>query len=545
MSDDQDGFIVSYQIAGKPKTVRLRKERVVIGRSPSSDLVIPEERISRQHATIFKDGAKWVIFDMGSANGTSVNEKPIVKCELENGDVIGLGELRASFELPNALSSAVHQVQFDRTKEKRNKTAILNMADLSVVSSVIETKTAKPDDGNKAAAWAVSLFNQAAQAMLSGGNLEEVFEKVLDLVFQNLPIERGVIATYTEEDGLKPRVFKSRDGSADQIRISESIVNEVITKQQAILVSDVLADERFGAEASIMAMQISSAMCAPMYNHGCVTGVIYCDSTSARKSFTKEQLRLLSTLSIFAAIATERRSLEDEFAREQRKRERLEKYNSPAVVDRIVRDASLSQPIVDMIAEERTVTMVFSDLIGFTSISEHMEPQEVAQLLNAIFERLTDAVFLFEGTLDKYMGDGMMAFFGAPVVQDDHAARAIRAGLLMQKGLEELNRDMGFPTPVGMRVGINTGPVVVGDIGSPKRRDYTVIGDAVNIASRLESSVSKEGEVIVGEATYEACKDLFEFVPLGKKSLKGKELNVETYRVVKEITLPGNETDTP
>ncbi len=536
MADGQDGFVLSYQMRGKPTTIQLDKDRIVMGRSPSSDLVIPEERISRQHATIYREGRDWIVFDMGSANGTSVNGKPIVKAKLQHRDVIGLGELRITFELPSALTSGVHQVQIDHSRERRNKTAILNMADLSLISSIVETKAAEPEDGNKAAAWAISLFNQAAQAMLAGGDLDELLEKVLELVFQNLPVERGVIASYDAEEGLRPRVFKSRkNDSNEKIRISESIVNEVIEKQQAILVSDVLADERFGAEASIMAMQISSAMCAPMYKDGRITGVIYCDSSASRKNFTKEQLRLLSTLSIFAAIATERTSLEEDVAREQRKRERLEKYNSPAVVDRIVKGATTCQPAMDMIAEERAVTIVFSDLIGFTTISEHMAPQEVAQLLNAIFERLTDSIFLFDGTLDKYMGDGMMAFFGAPLDQEDHAARAIRAGLLMQKGLAELNQIVGFEKPVGMRVGINTGPVVAGDIGSPKRRDYTVIGDAVNIASRLESSVAKEGDVVVGKATYEECKDLFEFEALGEKALKGKDLLVECYRVLREI----------
>ncbi|MFT7618695.1 MAG: adenylate cyclase [Planctomycetota bacterium] len=535
MANDADSFVLSYQIGGKPQTSKVTKDRVVIGRSPSSDLVIAEEKISRQHATIFREGRQWIIFDMDSANGTTINEKSIVKGELQHGDVIGLGELRLCFELPSFLTSAVHQVHFDSSNEKRNKTAILNMADLGLVSSIIESKSVKPDDGNQAAAWAISLFNQAAQAMLTGGDLNDVFAKVLDLVFQHLPVERGVIATFTEEDGLKPRVFKTRGNKMDQIRVSESIVNEVIQKQQAILVSDVLSDERFGAEASIMAMKISSAMCAPMYNDGRVSGVIYCDSSTSRKNFTSEELRLLSTLAIFAAIATERRNLEEDIAREQRKRERLEKYNSPAVVDRIVRGATSSQPSMDMIAEERDVTIVFTDLIGFTTISELMAPQEVAQLLNAIFERLTDAVFLLEGTLDKYMGDGMMAFFGAPLDQEDHARRAIKAGLLMQQGLAELNKAVGFIEPVGMRVGINTGPVVAGDIGSPKRRDYTVIGDAVNIASRLESSVAKEGQVVVGEATYLACKDLFEFEPLGKKSLKGKDLTVASYLVIREL----------
>jgi adenylate cyclase len=170
--------------------------------------------------------------------------------------------------------------------------------------------------------------------------------------------------------------------------------------------------------------------------------------------------------------------------------------------------------------------------MGFTAIAEKFDPPEVVRLLNSVFERLTDVIFEFDGTLDKFRGDGMMAFFGAPLPLADHAERAVRAAVRMQELLADVNSYTEPGRRVDMRIGINSGPVVVGDIGSPQRKDYTVIGDAVNIASRLESSVAKPGQVVIGPSTYDQLGPPFQCRALEETSLKGKRLTVRPYLVV-------------
>ncbi|MCA9070908.1 MAG: adenylate/guanylate cyclase domain-containing protein, partial [Planctomycetaceae bacterium] len=169
-------------------------------------------------------------------------------------------------------------------------------------------------------------------------------------------------------------------------------------------------------------------------------------------------------------------------------------------------------------------------LCGFTAMSEKLKPPEVVRVLNNVFELLGEAVFHYKGTLDKFMGDGMLAFFGAPISQPNHAELAVRAALKMQQDLIEYNEKLPKGTAhIGMRVGINSGPVVVGDIGSKTRKDYTVIGGTVNLASRLESSVAKPGQVVLGPSTYDLVKNDVSCQKLEPVPLKGINTPVAPY----------------
>jgi adenylate cyclase len=144
---------------------------------------------------------------------------------------------------------------------------------------------------------------------------------------------------------------------------------------------------------------------------------------------------------------------------------------------------------------------------------------------------MTDVIFKYEGTLDKYIGDAIMAVFGAPLDMPDHATRAIKTALEMRERLEEFNAERKEGPQVRIRIGINSGKAVAGEIGSINKKEYTVLGDTVNIASRLESSVATPMTIVIGENTHEMIKDEFECRPLGAKELKGKEKVVSAYEV--------------
>src|SRR5712691_3070092 len=185
--------------------------------------------------------------------------------------------------------------------------------------------------------------------------------------------------------------------------------------------------------------------------------------------------------------------------------------------------------------ELRIVTVLFLDLHGFTAMSENMPPDEVTQMMNRCFERLTATVARFGGYVDKYVGDAMMVLFGAPVAHPDDPERAVRAAMALQEELVRFNQSQRQQKTVDlqmrMRIGINTGEVLAGRVGAGQAGQYTVMGDAVNLASRLEHA-ARVGHVLVGETTHRFTRHVIRYVALPPIAIRGKAEPVQTYEVV-------------
>jgi Adenylate cyclase, family 3 (some proteins contain HAMP domain) len=225
------------------------------------------------------------------------------------------------------------------------------------------------------------------------------------------------------------------------------------------------------------------------------------------------------------------------FAQEQLEKRRLSRFFSPSVVEEIVRqkdDAGLG-------AVRRRMTVLFSDIRGFTSMSERMQPEEVVTFLREYLTVMTEVVFRHGGTVDKYIGDAIMALYNVPLEAPDHAAQAVRTAVEFQQRLkplaERFTAKHGGTLACG--VGINTGDAVVGTIGSEQRLEYTAIGDTINLGSRLES-ITKDFNVpvVISEATWLEVNGLFETRYLGEVTVKGKEIPVKIYTVVDRPTEP-------
>jgi len=212
-------------------------------------------------------------------------------------------------------------------------------------------------------------------------------------------------------------------------------------------------------------------------------------------------------------------------------RSRLERYHSPAVVSRLMEFQDSNTGEV-MPYRESEATVLFMDIVKFTSRAEKMTPIEVGIFLNNFFTEMTEIIFKNNGTLDKFIGDAIMAVFGIPLEFANHAELALVTALEMMKKLNDINSQLAAEGKIHVRIGIHSGKLISGDFGSPKRLDYTVLGNTVNIASRLESSVAGSDEIVVAETTYLATSRKFDFELLGEKKLHGISKPVKVYRVL-------------
>ncbi len=546
-----------FQHEGRDRVFTIADRPIVVGRSPDSDLLLHHESISRQHARISRDEEGWTLRDLGSKNGSRVNTFHVTEQLLRNGDRLDLGTIRMYVEIGPESAASRARVIFDENKAPSGYTEVLDLqgldhllqaagdlsqnpplfSEMQDLSSIGEELLRSPENATNPSAQLLRLVSESAESLLSCTTLPETLDRILSLVFAKIPVERGVICLYDpESQSIEPMAMRNREGVPDvPIAISTNITGVAIEEKQAVLIKDTAMDERFGGAESVIMMEIHSAMCAPLLRDGNVSGYVYVDRQSSTHPFDLPQLQALSILALLAAIAVEQAALRDDIRREQERRVRLARYSSPAVVERILEAPGAGGAPGGMVADEGDVSILFADLTGFTTMAERLPPSEVILILNQVFERLTSAIFELDGTLDKFRGDGMMAFFGAPLPMPDHAERAVEAALRMQEALAALNEARADVRPILMRIGVNSGSVVVGDIGSPQRKDYTVIGDVVNIASRLESSVAQPGQVVIGEATWQAAQHAFRCEALDEVMLKGKQKSVRPYLVVERL----------
>ena len=220
-------------------------------------------------------------------------------------------------------------------------------------------------------------------------------------------------------------------------------------------------------------------------------------------------------------------------ARSLREKEMIKRAFTRYVAREVVEEILKDPENLVLSGERRQVTVLFCDVRGFTPLSERLSPEEVVLLLNDFYNLMIETTFKYDGTLDKFLGDAVMAVFGAPMAHPDHSARAIRTALDMQEGITGLNerRKRDGKEGISVGIGVSAGEAVAGTVGTEDRMEYTVIGDSVNLAARLESN-AKPGQILISHRTYERVRDLVDARPLGRIRVKGKEEEVEVYEVL-------------
>ena len=521
---------------------------LVVGRGINSDIAIYDPTISRRHAelTVGTDGVQ--VKDLGSSNGTCINGNRVTAGRLQANDSITFGkvlfqlkELRPSGAAslgPSAAAAvrpspgpfAAPPVAGDTIVRQLNvsgagPTGITSrdrrsgVGQLRVAAGSAEERQAKK----------LSLLLDISQKLSGEFDLDKLLRNVVEMMFEVMDVDRVSILLRNETTGeLVPSISRSRLGDREFHQVPRSIVDKVIRERVAVVSDNTRSDSRFKGH-SIVTQSVRSAMCSPLMASGDrILGLLYVDSVTAANTFSDEDLQFLVAFSGLVAIGIRNSRYAEQVRREALVRSNFERYFAPNIAAEIAQQ----EAVVPLGGERRPITILFSDIRGFTSMAESMGPDAIAQLLTEYFSEMVEIVFEHGGTLDKFVGDAIMALWGAPIAHADDPDRALRAAVAMQRGVARLNQQWALAgrPEIGVGIGINYGEVFAGNIGSHRRLEYTVIGDAVNVASRLCSEAGP-GEILVSEALCQVVKDHAEYEYLPAMALRGRTRSVQVFRV--------------
>jgi adenylate cyclase len=510
------------------RAVEVRVGAITIGRTKDNDVFVLHKSLSRQHARLEHDGKATFIVDLDSKNGTFVNGARVTRAEVRPGDAIRCGDVPLELR-DGSRGSGATWVPSTIADSKRDPSQL----------SIEEILSARPPSGatslRLAEADAATRARDRLQVLLKVGQLlsaphglDDLLRDILDLLLRIMDVDRVALLMVEESGELVPRVLKSARGDAPGRFYSEHIVGWVRDNGVAALFADAKLDERVGAAESILSQSICSSMCAPLRAKDRLLGVLYVDNLTTPNRFSAEDLDFLSAFAGQAAVAIENSMLWKRLEQEAVVRSTLTRFFPPATIKKLTETGGASLDVI-----ETEVTALFADVSDFTAMSARMEPRAVVDMLNEYFPHMADVVFRNGGTLEKYIGDALMAVWGAPFAGADDVDDAVRAAVEMQRGLAELNARWartGRPA-IRIHVGINTGRVAAGNIGSERYLQYATIGDATNVASRV-CGVAAPGQIVITEATRSRLrKSTWPLAPLPAASVKGKEQPLQLHAV--------------
>jgi adenylate cyclase len=362
-------------------------------------------------------------------------------------------------------------------------------------------------------------------------DLDQLLHKILMSLFKFVNADRAVILLREDDGKLLPRAAHRRDGTDAPIQVSSTILDHVMTERAAVLTHDASMDFAASKGKSMILNRISSAIVVPLLHEKEVLGALWLDSESLAQ-FQQKDLELVTTVGNQAAMFIENNLLGKKIEKEIMTRERFSRLLSPNVAEQVI-SGKLEVKKGGVHVPECTVFN--SDIRGFTRMSEGATAGVINELLNDYFELMVETIFKYEGTLDKFMGDGIMAFWGAPATHPDDAVRSVQCALDQMEALGKFNRKRveGGNPPLAVGMGLHTGPLIAGYVGSSKAMSYTVIGDTANTSARL-CGIALAGQVIVSEYTLARLGPRFEVEELPPAHLKGKEKPLRIFNIKRE-----------
>ena len=513
---------------------------LIVGRAPTCDLPIFHPTISRRHAELSSDGAVLLLRDLASSNGTFVNGTKIDHGRALTDDLIAFGKVGFKLESFGAPTPAVSHASVQRTTigativrqiPMRDPTAAISTLDRpSIVAggmtrAIVSPLSAPPSDKSQ---QKLATLLEVSKGLTRAVDVDTILDKIVGYAYGTLEVDRVAILLCDEHNELVPKIARDKRGGDVPRSVPQSIARKAVAEKVALLTDNAGEDERFGGQSIVM-QQVRSAICAPLIGSADrVLGVLYVDNPSITHRFSDDDLEFLVAFAGIAAVAIENSQFAERIRREGIVRSNFERYFAPQLAARIASSVEATK----LGGDKRPVAVLFSDIRGFTALSETMNSDEMAKLLTEYFTEMVECVFRHGGMLDKFIGDAVMAQWGAPLGNADDADRAMQAAIDMMTALDELNvrwRNEGRPT-LEIGIGLNYGEAFAGNIGSERRLEFTVIGDTVNIASRL-CSAAGPGEILLTDEMRTALQSPPKLTKRPPMELKGKSQPVPVYRV--------------
>ena len=500
-----------------------------IGRAENNHLILldADRSVSRWHARITSgpDGPA-SLSDLKSANGTAVNGRPVHgSVPLRSNDSITIGQFRLVFR------------EEDDDAPFTIRTSVVDLQELQREPQLLALSGAR-DFANAAELKTLELLFEVGMSLARSHSVEEVTAVSVELLFKIDQVHRATVILWDEarscfenaelhfRGGTKVTAGAPAAYDPRTLVMSQTILNKVRLENRPLLIRDTKSEAMLSSAMSIVGAGIQAAFCSPLSYQGQFLGILYADNLSQPDAFSETDFRTFAAIAAQAGLALANSVASKELVKREVQREALKAYLPPQVADLIL----ASDGAANLAGTLQQITVLFADIRGFTRIAEQMDAREVVQLLNEFFTAMSAVIFHCGGTVDKFIGDCVMALFGAPVPSARSADDALAAAIAMQKRAMQLN---AHRAALGLRefhigIGLHTGPAVVGNIGSADRVQYTAIGDTVNVASRLVSR-AEPGRIIVSEDFRNALSAPGELGLIGEAELKGRQSRLNIY----------------
>ena len=490
---------------------------VVLGRSAASDIHLADETVSRHHAELKADGGGLRVRDLASANGTLHNDRALTEGRAGAGDVLTFGRVRfrvAEIDADAARPPDDAEAGPEAIRPGTSVRALDVQSGGGALARLHRERLAR----------LIDLARQLGGATDTTGLLRLIVEQASSL----LPADRVSLLLAEEPDGgFIPVHWFNRLGKAS-VQVPGSIVGRAVAERSPIVTENAQEDLRFQS-GSVAADRVRAALCVPLLGEGDrVEGVLYVDSLTGSRGFTEEEAALCFAFGGLAAAGLAQARAADAARRQEVIRANFERFFAPGVAARIAATRSGVRPG----GERRPVTVLYSDVRGFTGLAETMLPEAIAGHLSEYFASMVDLVFEYGGTLDKFMGDALLAVWGAPLAAPEDADRALAAARAMQDECRSLNArwERQDRPRLAIGIGLHHGEAFAGTIGSPRRLEYTVIGDVVNVAARL-CDAAAAGEIVLSDAMRHRLAEPPAGTPGEELRVRGREGAVVVYRL--------------